>query len=250
MHKDYFSAQSADYKTFRPQYPQALFDFLCRDLNPHATVWDCATGNGQAALALQQYAAHVLATDQSAAQLKHAGPHPKVHYIRAFAEAIPVADHSIDMVTIAQALHWFDFDRFYAEVRRVVIPGGLIAAWTYSFLSVTDQLGNDIDSAIRWFYQDVIGPYWPPERRWVDEQYRTIPFPFDEQPSPEISFDVMWDLSAILGYMSSWSAVQQYTAATREDPMPMLAKRLTPLWGEPETKRPLHWSLALRVGTV
>jgi SAM-dependent methyltransferase len=250
MEKDYFSAQSADYKAFRPHYPAALFDFLCRDLAPRAIVWDCATGNGQAALVLQQYADTVLATDQSAAQLKHASRHPKVHYIRAFAEAIPVADHSINMVTIAQALHWFDFERFYAEVRRVLVPGGLIAAWTYSFLSVTDQLGNDVDTAIRWFYHDIVGPYWPPERRWVDEQYRSIPFPFDEVTAPEISFDVMWDLPAILGYMGSWSAVQQYTAATGQDPMPMLAKRLEPLWGEAGIKRPLHWSLALRAGVV
>ena len=248
MPKDYFSTQADAYKQFRPTYPAALFDFLARDLAPDALVWDCATGNGQAALALGDCVGAVVASDQSSAQLVNAGRGDSVHYVQALAEAVPLADRSVDLVTVAQALHWFEFEAFYREATRVLKPGGLLAAWTYSFLSVSPQLGADLDTAVRDFYHNVIGTYWPPERRWVDEQYRSIPFPFAAVTAPEFAIEVEWDLPSVLGYMSSWSAVQRYKDDVLRDPLPTLAASLAPLWGEPQTVRRLRWPLNLRLG--
>lgn len=250
MAKDYFSAQSSLYQRFRPAYPDELYTWLLRDAPRAARVWDCATGNGQAALALARHGCTVYATDHSQAQLDAAPAASGIHYLRANAEAAPFADRSLDLVTVAQALHWFDFEPFYAEVARVVKGGGLIAAWTYSFLSVTPQLGTAIDSAIRSFYHEVIGAYWPPERHWVDEQYRTIPFPFERVHPPRFSIDVAWDLNATLGYISSWSAVQQYQRARGHDPVPLLADTLAGVWGDADQKRPLSWPLDLCIGRV
>ena len=252
MSKDYFSSQAALYQQFRPHYPDTLFAFLTAGLKPGALVWDCATGNGQAALGLARCETieALIASDQSDAQLAQAQDHPRVHYVQAMAEQVPLADHSVDLVTVAQALHWFEFDAFYREVKRVLKADGLFAAWTYSFLSVTPQLGTDLDAAIRQFYRDVIGAYWPPERRWVDQHYRAIPFPFVDVAVPEITIDVAWNLPMVLGYMSSWSAVQLYKDDRQHDPMPEFAARLTPLWGEPERIRKLRWPLGVRVGRL
>ena len=251
MQKDYFSTQSKSYKLYRPEYPAALFNFLTGSLPADPFIWDCATGSGQAAVALQRHAAGtVVASDQSRAQLGNAPRENSVHYVQALAEAMPLADHTVDLVTIAQALHWFDFERFYAEVRRVLKPNGRIAAWTYSFLSVSPQLGPEIDAAVRWFYTDAIGPYWPSERRWVDDHYRSIPFPFTDLDTPSFSIKVDWDLSAILGYIGSWSAVQRYKDAEGVDPVAQLAARMLPLWGEPTAARRLSWDLALRLGQL
>ena len=250
MQKDYFSAQSDAYKLFRPLYPESLFAFLSQGLPADAVVWDCATGNGQAAIGLSRNAATVVASDQSRAQLGKARSATSVHYVQAFAEAMPLGDRAVDLVMVAQALHWFDFDSFYAEVRRVLKPNGRIAAWTYSILSVSPQLGVDLDAAIRWFYHDVIGPYWPSERRWVDDQYRSIPFPFIDIDTPSFTIEVDWDLPAILGYIGSWSAVQLYKDARNIDPVDSLAERLSPIWGEPADRRRLNWRLDLRCGQL
>lgn len=250
MAKDYFSTQSAIYNTYRPRYPDQLFRYLCEDFGENLVVWDCATGNGQAALALKPHAASVIATDQSAKQLRNAATLNGVHYVQAMAEDMPVAANSIDLITVAQALHWFDFDRFYAEARRVLKPGGRIAAWTYSFLSVSPQLGGTVDDVVKWFYHDVIGPYWPPERRWVDEHYQSIPFPFHPRNTPKFSIAVDWDLASVVGYMGTWSAVQQYFVANGRDPMPLLYDRIHAAWGDPNTLRHLDWPLGIRVGEV
>lgn len=246
--KDYFSTQSDLYRSFRPTYPDALFAFLAERVGPDARVWDCATGNGQAASALGRHVRAVIASDQSAAQLARRTRAPRVHYIQAFAEAAPLRAASIDLVTVAQALHWFDFEAFYAEVDRVLKPGGLFAAWTYSFSAVADRFEAEIEAAIHWFYRDIVGPYWPPERRWVDEQYVTIPFPFEPVATPVFTIPVAWNLRAMLGYVESWSAVQRYKDDTGRDPMPLLAERVAPAWGEAGRVRHFEWPLAVRLG--
>ncbi|MGR9091094.1 MAG: class I SAM-dependent methyltransferase [Gammaproteobacteria bacterium] len=248
MSKDYFSAQADRYVAFRPHYPGALFAALCRDLPADALVWDCATGNGQAATMLGRKVSRVVGSDQSAAQLRNALPHEHVHYVQAYAEAMPLGDGSVDLITVAQALHWFDFGRFYAEAARVLKPGAMIVAWTYSFLSVIPQLGDDIERVLRGFYHDVVGPYWPAEHRWVNEGYRTIPFPFAAIDIGEFTIDVAWDLASVAGYVSSWSATQGYEAATGNDPMPLLVERLAEPWGAPANTRRLRWPLNIRAG--
>ena len=248
MSKDYFSVQADRYVAFRPHYPDALFEALCRDLPANALVWDCATGNGQAATMLGRRVVQVIGTDQSAAQLGNAIPHEHVRYVQAYAEAMPLQDHCVDLITVAQALHWFDFDRFYAEAARVLKPGGVIAAWTYSFLSVLPQLGGDLERGLRGFYHDVVGPYWPAERRWVDECYRTIPFPFAAIELAEFVIEVDWNLASVVGYVSSWSATQRYLTATGNDPIPALFERLSASWGAPANTRSLRWALSIRAG--
>ena len=248
MDKDYFSGQAVDYQKYRPGYPAALYEFLTSCVPAAPVVWDCATGNGQAALPLSAMSAHIVASDHSTAQLAEAPSAAGVSYVCARAEDMPLPNTCVGLVTVAQALHWFDFERFYAEVFRVLKPGGVVAAWTYSFLTVTPQLGTEADAAIRWFYHEVIGPWWPPERRWVDEQYQTIPFPFEPITPPELYIDVEWDLAAVMGYLSSWSAVALYRQHHHGDPLALLSERLEKSWGRPTLRRRLRWPLSLRVG--
>lgn len=248
MAKDHFSRQAAAYRAYRPHYPDALFAWLCAGLGSETLVWDCATGNGQAAVAIAGRGHRVLASDASARQLAHAQPHPRVLYVRAPAESVPLPDDSVALLTVAQALHWFDFERFHAEARRVLAPGATIAAWTYSFMSVVPQLGAALEAELTRFYHDVVGPYWPPERRWVDEAYATIPFPYEAVPAPAFTIELAWNLPALLGYLGSWSATQACRDACSEDPVPALGERLAPLWGAPGARRKLSWPLGLCVG--
>ena len=171
--KDHFSRQAADYSRYRPAYPSALIAYVASLAPGRALAVDCATGNGQAAVALAEHFDQVLAVDASAAQLEQALPHPRVRYERALAEALPVADGAVALVAVAQAIHWFDFDRFHAECRRVLMPGGVVAAWTYTVF----RAGGAIDEVVDRFYHDTIGPYWPPEREYVQQGYRDDPVP-------------------------------------------------------------------------
>lgn len=248
MDKDYFSTQAEAYKNFRPRYPQALFDYLLADLQANSLILDCATGNGQAALSLTARDATVLATDISLAQMSEAPCADRIHWIQASAECLPIPDKSVQLITIAQALHWFDFPRFYSEAARVLTPGGRIVAWTYSLLAICDQFGEEIADVMRWFYRDIVGPYWPPERRWVDEEYQTIPFPFEEIESPSFILNLTWNRPALLGYVSSWSAVQLYSKALGVSPLPLLKARLETAWPEPGSEKHITWPLSLRVG--
>jgi SAM-dependent methyltransferase len=242
--KDHFSGHAADYAAFRPTYPAPLFDFLATLPERRALAMDCATGNGQAALGLAERFDHVLALDASAEQLANAWPHPRVTYRQARAEATGAADHTVDLVCVAQALHWFDFDLFYAEARRVLVPGGAIAAVTYDLARITPALDRLIDR----LSQQIVGTYWPPERRWVDERYRTIPFPFAEVAAPSLEIEAHWDLGQLLHYFGTWSSVRRYQAATGRDPVKLLQDELAAAWGDPAAVRRIAWPLFLRAG--
>lgn len=247
MNKDYFTKQSQAYKSFRPHYPQALFDYLLSDLNEGSTILDCATGNGQAALNLGSKNTTVIATDISLAQMSQAPVASATHWVQSGAESLPLRDNSIQLITVAQALHWFDFDRFYAEAARVLVPGGRIVAWTYSLLAICDQFGHEVAEVLRWFYRDIVGDYWPPERRWVDDEYRSIPFPFEHQQTPSFVINLSWDRHALLGYISSWSAVQLYIDALGKDPLAVLQAKLNEIWPGDSVKN-ITWPLSLRAG--
>ena len=246
--KDHFSVVAANYAQYRPRYPRELFDYL-RSIAPRASrVWDCACGSGQATLELAERFEAVAATDASAEQIAEAPPHPRVTWRVAPAEASGLPDHSIDLVTVAQALHWFDLDRFYAEARRVLAADGLIAVWSYG-CSAFQQLGDDaIDQLTKDFYHHVVGPYWPPERRLVEESYRTIPFPFVELPAPAFAMHAHWSLAHLLGYFRSWSATTRYLAARGQDPVEALEQKLRPPWGDPARVREITWPLVVRLG--
>jgi SAM-dependent methyltransferase len=198
-------------------------------------------------MALAPYFDRIVATDASAAQLSAAPAHPKVSYHVAVAENSGLADASVNLVTVAQAAHWFDLERFYAEVRRVLVPNGIIAIWCYGLHRIDDA---QIDRTIGDFYKDVIGSYWPPERALIEEGYRTIPFPFDEASPPAFEMVARWTLPQLLGYLRTWSAVDRYRAANGVDPVVALEKELVPLWHDDGRQRQVTWPLAMRVGSA
>jgi SAM-dependent methyltransferase len=218
--KDHFSANAIGYAASRPDYPAELFAFLAGTVDRHELAWDCATGNGQAARGLAAHFRAVVATDASARQIENALPRRGVSYRVAPAEMSGLAAASVDLLTVAQAVHWFDLPLFYAEVERVLRPGGVLALWCYERLRVDPA----IDPLIESFYMDTLGPYWPPERRWVESGYRDLPFPFAELPVPAFEMRAEWTLDQVLGYVATWSALQAYRAALHQD------RRCAPAW--------------------
>lgn len=242
--KDHFSSLAPGYAAHRPHYPQVLFDFLA-GLSPEGSVvWDCATGSGQAAVGLARHFRQVIATDASSAQVAQAHPHPRVVYRVATAEASGLPEASIDMVTVAQAAHWFDLPAFYNEARRVLRPGGVIALWGYERLRVPEA----ISATVAEFYEHTLAGCWPPERHWVENAYRDLPFPFSTLPVPPIVMQADWRLDQLLGYFSTWSAVRRYCDRHGHDPLPALAEKLIPLWGSPGTAKTLKWPTFWKLG--
>lgn len=242
--KDYFSTQSADYRSFRPSYPDGLFDFLSGLAPARDLAWDCATGNGQAAVGLARHFHRVIATDASANQLVQAIAAPNVDYRQAPAERAPLADASVDLITVAQALHWFDVDVFHREAARVLKDGGAIAEWSYNLLRIAPA----VDDIVLRLYADTLGPWWPEERRLVENGYRDLPFPFQRIEVPEFALSTQWDLRALVGYLMTWSAVQRYTAARGRNPVEAILPELAVAWGEAETERVVVWPLVLQAG--
>lgn len=242
--KDHFSGHAAGYASFRPGYPPALFDFVTSLAPGRSLALDCATGNGQAALGLAERFERVIATDASAAQLARATPHPRIEYRQAPAEQSGLPDGSVDLLTVATAMHWLDFDRFYAEARRVLAPGGALAVWAYNLPRVTPEISALVD---RLSYQTV-KTYWPPERRWVDEEYHTLPFPFREVEVPQFWIEERWDLSRLLDYIGTWSATQRYLQAHGKDPRELAADELAAAWGDPEQEREVRFPIMMRAG--
>jgi SAM-dependent methyltransferase len=242
---DNFSAGSAEYATFRPESPAEIFDFIYKNVKHFDVAWDCGTGNGQVAVALSKHFKNVCGTDISDQQLLHAKKENNIVYRQERAEQTSFEDGSIDLVTVAQAIHWFDFDKFYAEVNRVLKPGGLVAVWTY----VTMRLTPEIDKVIDVLYEDITGPYWDKERRYVDEAYQTIPFPFNEIPTPEFGIVKHWDLQRFAGYLRTWSGVKHYVAKEKRDPLELIMPDLQKAWGASELQR-VFWPVYMRAGYV
>lgn len=243
--KDHFSRLSTAYSEYRPTYPSALFDYLAELCPVRRRAWDCACGSGQATLALARHFDSVIATDASAQQIAAAFPSDKVSYRVARAEDSGIESGSVDLVTVAQALHWFDLDAFYREVRRVLAPSGAIAVWTYGGLHLEDQRA---EALIQEFYHDIVGPYWPPERNIVENGYRDLAFPFTELRAPVFNIEADWDLARLLGYLRTWSATARYIDDKHVDPVVALGERLAPAWGDPARVRKVTWPLAIRVG--
>lgn len=243
--KDHFSRLSTAYSEYRPTYPPALFDYLAGLCAARGRAWDCACGNGQATLPLARHFDSVIATDASAQQIAAAAPSEKVSYRVARADDSGLASESVDLVTVAQALHWFDLDSFYREVRRVLKPSGVLAVWTYGGLHLDDQRTEDL---IQEFYHDIVGPYWPPERAIVENGYRDLAFPFTELRPPMFNMEADWELDRLLGYLRTWSATSRYVDDRRIDPVIALAERLAGPWGDPARVRKVTWPLAIRVG--
>jgi len=197
-------------------------------------------------VALAEHFEEVVATDASGEQLARAASHPRVSYREATAEASGLAAGSVDLVTVAQALHWFDFEAFYAEVRRVVVPGGRIAVWCYD----TFRGGAGLDEVLVRFYTEIVGPYWPAERQLIEDGYRSLPFPFEEIPAPDFQIEARWPLERLEGYLGTWSASRRYRREVGSDPLERIRPELAAVWGDPRRARRLVWPLHVRMGKV
>jgi SAM-dependent methyltransferase len=242
-----FSTVAREYASFRPGYPPELFAWLARISPSRDSVWDCGCGSGQASVALAEHFARVHATDVAPEQIAAAKPHPRVRYSVAPAEHSGLPAESVDLVTVAQALHWFDVTAFYAEAARVARPGALIAVWNYPRPKFVDA---DLDRRFFAFYTDVVGPYWPPERRHIESGYRTLPFPFEEIEAPQFGLELSWNLEQVVGYVSSWSATARYRKALGTDPVPLLRDSLTPAWPAGGARVPIRMPIGLRIGKL
>ncbi len=243
--KDHFSAQARSYAAFRPSYPPELFAYLASLAPARGRAWDPATGNGQAARGLAAEFREVLASDASVRQVMAREPAPGVRFWVARAEAGGLPGRSVDLVLVAQALHWLDHEAFWAEVRRVARPRAVVAASYYTLC----RIAPEIDSAVDGYYRDRMDAYWPPERRLLDASYRTIPFPFPEIEAPGFELVADWTRAELLGYLGTWSATMRYRRAVGEDPLPDLDARLAPPWPDGERHR-VRWPLGLRVGRL
>jgi SAM-dependent methyltransferase len=243
---DHFSGIAADYASYRPHYPAALFATLAALAPDTDRAWDCGAGSGQASLGLAAHFAEVIATDASASQLARATPHDRVSYRTAPAEASGLPNASVSLVTVAQALHWFDVPAFHDEVRRVLRPRGVIAEWTYALLEVparpaVSHVVNALDARLR--------SWWPPERVHVDERYARLAFPFETLTMAPFAMTAEWTLPQCLGYLATWSAVTRACEATGDDPLRAVSEDLHQHWGDAPTLT-VQWPLTVRVGRV
>jgi SAM-dependent methyltransferase len=242
--KDYFSTQSEIYLKSRPTYPDELFKFLSSLVSSNDLTWDCATGNGQAAVSLSNYFRKVIATDASGQQIKNAIPHDRVNYSVALADNSGIANNNVDLITIASALHWMDFDKFYKEVNRVLKPGGVFAAWAY----LDYQIDDIIDPIAMYLSHEILGDYWPSEANYIDNHYRDIPFPFKVIETPAFKTSVIGNLDFVIGNMHSWSATQRYIKANGKDPVELIMEKLKNAWGDSNKTREIKWDIVLKVG--
>jgi SAM-dependent methyltransferase len=242
--KDHFSTQASVYAKARPLYPPVLFAELASWAPGRSLAWDCGAGNGQASVGLARYFNQVIATEPSAAQLAEAVPHAHVTYVQSAELAPGVADASVDLVTAAQAAHWFNRPAFYAEARRVLRPGGVVALWSYGLCAIEPA----IDALVFRFYDEKVGPFWPPERRDIETGYRDFEFPFVELPFPRVAMEHYWTHREFATYLRTWSSVVRFIKAHGHDPVVQLEEALGEVWGtEP---RLISWPLSGRIGRV
>lgn len=241
--KDHFSRQAADYAKFRPGYPRELFAYLGTIARSRQLACDCGTGNGQAAVGLASVFDRVIATDASAKQIANAQPHERIEYRVAPAENSGIKSGTADLIMVAQALHWFDLDRFYAEAHRVLKPNGILAASAYNLL----QIEPATDEIVNRYYFEVVGPFWPPERKLI-ENFADLPFPFHEIQPRKFEMTAQWDLEQLVGYLKTWSSTQRFITANGSDPLDEIADELRAAWGDAKQTRRVIWPLTLRVG--
>jgi ubiquinone/menaquinone biosynthesis C-methylase UbiE len=242
--KDNFSAQAQSYAQFRPHYPQEMIAYIASLVTTHTTALDVATGNGQVAVALSAHFDQVFATDISANQLQHATAAPNVFYSEQPAERTTFTDAQFDLITVAQAIHWFDFSAFYKEVYRTLKPKGIFAVLGYGLFNSNP----DSDRILRHFYNGIVGPYWDAERRYLDENYTTIPFPFKELEAKKFSNRFTWTFEQLTGYLETWSATRHYITANGTNPVDVIRDELEASWAK--GNKQVDFPLLLRIGML
>jgi ubiquinone/menaquinone biosynthesis C-methylase UbiE len=246
MAKDLFSKQSDLYARYRPTYPKELYDYILSFVKEKNTAWDCATGNGQAAAVLADHFKKVIATDISAAQIDKAIRKENIEYLVCPAESTPFEENTFDLVTVAQAYHWIKWDEFRKEVSRVCNPGAIIAAWTYNRNKIGDK---KIDDAVYSFYENVTKPYWDYERKYVEELYATVEFDYELLPVKQFETTLNWQREDMIGYISSWSAIQKYIKANGHSPISIIEEELNKFWPEGEVKK-VSFPIYLKLGRI
>ncbi len=244
--RDYFSTQAKEYAQHRPSYPETMFDYLASLAPSKELAWDCGTGNGQAALALTGRFQGVIATDASATQIENAFPHERITYRVEPSEKTTIRSNSVDLITVGTAVHWFDFEPFYAEVRRVGKPGGILAVWTYSFPIIEPE----IDRWLEHFYWETLAGFWPERIHYLEERYETLPFPFEEIQPPNFEMGATWSVDNLIGFLGSWSAVRKLVEAQGKAAFEEQVKALEGVWGENSNKRKIRWPLHFRIGKL
>lgn len=242
--EDHFSKHSEQYAQHRPQYPDEIYAYLASITPGHTLAWDCGTGNGQAAIGLAKYFDKVHATDASAEQIRLAYAHEKVDYRVEPAEHVSLNASNADLVTVAVAIHWFNFDEFYREVKRVLKPSGILAAWTYSLPDISPE----IDPVIQAYYSEILSGFWPERIHYLAEGYKTIPFPFEEIIPPPFVMKINWNLIQFSGFLDSWSATQRYKAQKGQHPLEIIWPKLSAAWGDEDEPRLIRWFLHFRIG--
>lgn len=245
--KDYFSTKSDAYANYRPKYPATLAEELAKLCYQKDTALDCGCGSGQLSVLLANYFDEVIATDASSQQIENATAHPKVKYKVAPAEAAPLDNHSVDMITVAQAAHWLDLEKFYAEAKRLLKHNGLIALITYQNAILEDEECNLI---LNRFYGETLDSYWPPERRIVESGYKQLSFPFREISFPDIEMSDQWNFNLLYGYITTWSAFKAFEKAGGQAEINQFKDSLSTAWSDVERKQKIIWPLSLRVGYV
>jgi len=244
--KDNFSEIAGNYATWRPEYPPELFRYLSSLSLKHDKALDCGTGNGQAAKLLAKYYNEVYATDISEAQLKHAVAVHNIFYSVRPAEKTAFPDLYFDMVCAAQAAHWFDHEIFYKEVKRILKPNGVLALIGYALIEIND----DIDKLIRTLYTDILGTYWDKERRFIDDHYRSLPFPYVEVAAPAYTIDCEWNLAQLIGYLNTWSALVHYKKTNGIKPITDIFCVLQEIWGGDEIIKAVHFPVITKIAVL
>lgn len=248
--RNWFEQGGQAYARFRPEYPPELAAYLASVAPDNRLAVDVGCGNGQLTQLLAPHFERVIGLDPSADQIAHAVPNARIHYECAPAEQLPVPDASASLVTAAQAAHWFDLPAFYREVRRIAVPGAVVALVSYGVLNLGTGLDTELDRRFQAFYRDEIGPYWPPERKLVDTGYATIAFPFEELAPPSLAIRLEWHLSEFIGYVLTWSATRSAREAGRDALLTAFFDDLAALWGDPDVRRPVSWPINMRIGRV
>ena len=244
--QDHFSKQAKDYAKHRPRYPVEIYDYLASIVPAKELTWDAGTGNGQVALELANRFQKVIATDASADQIKNSFQHDRIDYRIEPAEKTSIAGNIVDLVTVGTAVHWFELDAFYQEVHRVCKPKAVLAVWVYNLPTIEPQVDRILDR----FTNKILKPYWPERLHYLFEQYRTLPFPFEEIMPPKFTMETEWSLDELVGFLSSWSAIPIYLKAEGVHPLDKIYNELQESWGKSSKNKLVKWPLFFRIGKI